>query len=99
MSSIRKKRMKVRGKIVWVKPTFVKVVTHKMPDGTLLNVKAGTQVIDRFWRQLRSQLEGSHAPVGSSSLRHRVRSAQWVYWNTGKDLWKETGEMLRKMMS
>jgi len=83
----------------WNKPTFVKTVTHTLPDGQKLRVKAGTQIIDRFWRHLRSHLEGNTAGVGSATLRRRVRSAQWTYWHKGDDLWAKTGELLQSLMA
>lgn len=37
------------GKITWVKPRYTKPWTHTLPEGKKLTVKAGTQIIDRFW--------------------------------------------------
>ena len=93
-----KKRVVRSGRIVWANPAFVKTVTHTLPDGEKLRVKAGTQIIDRFWRHLRSHLEGHTAGVGSATLRHRVRSAQWTYWHKGADFWKKTGELFQSLM-
>lgn len=94
-----KKKVQRDGHWVWEKPVFAKTVTHSLPDGTELKVKAGTQVIDRFWRDLRGHLEGVSSKVGSETLRRRIRSAQWVYWMRGHDLWEKTGEMLKDVMA
>ena len=40
-------------KVVWVKPNYTKVYNIKLPNKTILKVKSGTQVIDRFWGHLR----------------------------------------------
>ena len=42
-----KKRVKVKGKMQWLKPRYTRVVKHKLPGGKKLAVKAGTQHIDR----------------------------------------------------
>lgn len=94
-----KKRIGHGGRSGWNNPTFVKTVTHTLPDGQKLRVKAGTQIIDRFWRHLRSHLEGHTAGVGSATLRRRVRSAQWTYWHKGDDLWAKTGELFQSLMA
>ena len=94
-----KKKMKVNGVWVWIKPAFTKVVEHILPDTKKkLRVKAGTQVIDRLWRHVRSFLEGRTALVGSKTLRQRIRSAQWAYWYRGQDLWLQTGVTLQSML-
>lgn len=91
----QKKRVTVNGESVWLKPKFVKVVTHKLPNGGgNLKVKAGTQIIDRFWSHLRSHLKSNSNTVGSHGLRRAVRSAQWTYWFKGQNLWEETGKMM-----
>ena len=46
----KKKRVKRGGKWIWLKPTYVKVSTHKLPDGSKIQTKAGAQNIDRAWR-------------------------------------------------
>lgn len=94
-----KKKMKVNGVWVWIKPAFTKVVEHILPDTKKkLRAKAGTQVIDRLWRHVRSFLEGRTALVGSKTLRQRIRSAQWAYWYRGQDLWLQTGVTLQSML-
>ena len=52
----QKKRVKRAGKWVWKKPTFVKVSSHKLPDGRTIKTKAGTQIIDRAWRFIKERL-------------------------------------------
>ena len=44
----RKKRVKRGGKFVWVQPTYVKVSSHKLPNGRRIKTKAGTQIVDRL---------------------------------------------------
>ena len=81
----------------WLNPKFTKVVKHKLPNGKVLKVKAGTQIIDRCWAFLKSRskyrLKGM---PGSLEIARRIRSAQWFYWNRKRsDLWTETGKMLQ----
>ena len=92
-----KKRVKINGKWIWRNPVYSKVVTHKLPDGTKLKVKTGTQVIDRAWRFFRRHLEGLALQPGSNRLAAAVRPGQWLYWNRDKDLWSETGTMLKAL--
>ena len=92
-----KKRVKVQGKWVWKKPNYTKVVIHKLADGRKLKVKAGTQVIVLAWRCLRSNLEGFSKAPGSNRFASAVRSAQWLYWNRGNDLWLATGAILKDL--
>jgi hypothetical protein len=61
----QKKMVVVNGVRQWVRPKLGKTVVHRLPDGEKLAVKAGTQVIDRFWRHLREHLHGVSACVGS----------------------------------
>jgi hypothetical protein len=91
----QKKRRVINGKAVWLKPAFTKVTVHSLPDSTRLAVKAGTQVIDRFWRSLRSHLEGVSSRVNSRTLHMKVRLAQWVYWNRGADLWSQAAAVMK----
>ena len=85
------------GKNIWRKPVYTKFVRHKIPNGKVLKVKAGTQIIDRAWQHFRNFLKCRNCKVGSTSLRTRIRSAQWVYWQRGQDLWARTGEMLEHL--
>jgi hypothetical protein len=96
----KKKRVKIGGTWRWIKPKFVKLHTHYLPpNGRKLVVKAGTQIIDRFWSHLRSHLRSGPRRPGSINLRRRVRSAQWTYWYRGQDLWAKTCEMLKYSFS
>ena len=90
-----KKRVKVGKKWVWKKPVYVRLAKHVLPDGSKLTVKAGTQVIDRTWRFLRAHLRGLNSRPGAFRLSAAIRSAQWLYWKRGADLWKETGVLLK----
>ena len=58
-------------------------------------MKAGTQVIDRAWQFVKNHMKGVSAKPGSPQLAAAVRSAQWLYWNRGQDLWAKTGCMLK----
>ena len=89
-----KKKIVKGGVAMWQKPGFTKTFKRTSPCGKVIYCKGGTQVIDRFWRTLRAALVGRSSPVGSYPLERRVRSCQWVYWQTGEDLWVKTGEML-----
>jgi hypothetical protein len=93
----KKKKVIIKGKAVWVRPKYVKVVSHKLPSGRILHVKAGTQIIDRLWQHLRAVIK-HRSGAGSSQLLRRIRSAQWLYWHKGDDLWAETGKMLRRLL-
>ena len=88
------------GKWVWTKPSFVKVVSHKLPDGKHLKVKAGTQHIDRCWKFLKERLsKGPGCRAGMARLRRKIRAAQYEYWHRGNDLWSCTGDLLHDYMS
>jgi hypothetical protein len=92
----QKKKIMIKGKSKWALPKYVKTFKHKLPDGSFLRVKGGTQVIDRFWGTLRKHLGTTHRQPGSPQLRRKIRCAQWLYWNRGKNLWEETGSMLKQ---
>ena len=92
-----RKRVKVRGKYIWVKPKYAKPRWHNIADDGApkkkLWVMAGTQIIDRCWGGLRKHL-GSQKSVHTKILRQKIRSFQWEYWNRGADYWQRTGDML-----
>ena len=92
----KKKLVLIRGKKVWVKPKYTKIVKHVLNDTTVW-CKAGTQIIDSIWAFIKRHLKGNTDAVGSKSLRRKVRSAQWCYWHRGEDLWMKTGDMLRTL--
>ena len=50
----KKKKILQGGKYIWVKPHYTKVYKHKLPCGKSVQVKSGTQIIDRFWQHLRA---------------------------------------------
>ena len=95
----KKKRVIIKGKAKWIKPHYTKIYKHKLPDGKHVVVKAGTQIIDRFWGLLRQSLKHICRKPGSVLLQRKIRSLQWTYWNRGKDLWKATGCMLQVLFS
>jgi hypothetical protein len=96
----QKKLVVVKGKNVWLKPKFVKVHTHILPNkGGKLLVKAGTQIIDRFWSHLRRHVNPNSSRVNSAALKRRIRSAQWTYWYKDQDQWAQTGVMLSEVRS
>ena len=74
---------------------------HTCPKtGKSIQVKAGTQIIDRAWRFLEDRIHISNEPskVGTATLRAKVRSAQYEYWQMGKDLWAHTGVLCQWFM-
>ena len=82
---------------MWVRPKYVKLSAHKLPSGETLWTKAGTQMIDSAWKTLRKHIGRRNRKGGTISIRDRVRSAQWVNWNRGEDLWLATGQMLQSL--
>ncbi|CAK0803421.1 unnamed protein product, partial [Prorocentrum cordatum] len=86
-----KKRVKNNGKWVWIKPCYARLATHKLPCGRKLRTKAGSQVIDSAWKYIRSTLGGQTMAPNSETAATAIRSAQWLYWHRGKDLWAEMG--------
>ncbi len=91
------KLVRKSGRLVWITPQYVRLFTHRLPGGRRLKVKGGTQVIDKAWQHLRDAIKRHGGKVGSQSLRVRIRSAQWTYWNRGKDPWAATGQMIRAL--
>ena len=75
-----KKMVTIKGKRTWRNPFYSKNFTHTLPDGSSITVRGGSQVIDRFWRTLRSALVGRSCRVGSHAFERRIRSCQWNYW-------------------
>lgn len=55
----KKKKILVNGKQTWVRPHYTKLCTHTLPNGKKTRVKAGTQVIDRFWGHVRAAFTSS----------------------------------------
>ena len=95
-----KKKQLVKGKAKWAAPQYVRVVSHKLPGGKVLKVKAGTQHIDRAWRFLKDRLRlNQHVKAGTKAIRNRIRSAQYEYWHRGSDLWLHTGILVKEAMS
>eukprot|EP00435_Cladocopium_sp_Y103_P047705 s613_g14.t1 len=90
-----KKRVKVAGKWQWKAPTYVRLVTHKLPGtNKKIQCKAGTQVIDRTWRFLKDRIScNQNCRVGTAALRAKLRSAQYEYWMRNTDLWLATGTL------
>ena len=74
----KKKRVVVAGKATWVNPRYTKSWTHTLPGGKKLHVRAGTQIIDRFWGHLRTYLKHAPRKVGSTALMRKIRAAQWT---------------------
>ena len=88
-----RKRVKRNGKWVWMKPYFVKLVTHTTPDGTKVRCKSGTQIIDRVWQHVKKHTKYANCS-NHRRLNVAIRCAQWTYWNEGGDLWPGCGQML-----
>ena len=93
----KKKRVVVNGKKVWIKPHYTKVFKHKLPSGKTISVKGGTQIIDRFWGQVRTSLRYISRKPSSKLLERKLRSAQWAYWHQRQNLWKATAAMLQDL--
>ena len=94
-----KKKVRKGNKTSWKAPQYVRVVSHKLPDGRILKVKAGTQHIDRAWRFLKDRLRrNQHVKAGSLAIRRQIRSAQYEYWFRGADLWEKTGALVTEAM-
>eukprot|EP00971_Amphidinium_carterae_P062146 1230336-Amphidinium_carterae.3 len=74
-----KKRVKVGINWKWVNPIYSKLT--RLPDGTKLRTKAGTQVIDSEWRCIRDHLRGLHIIRGSRKAELSIRSGQWLCWH------------------
>ncbi len=89
-----KKSVMIKGTRVWRNPFYSKNFTHTLPDGSSITVRGGSQVIDRFWRTLRSALVGRSWRGESHAFERRIRSCQWNYWKKGQEQWIATGEML-----
>ncbi len=83
-----------RGGSTWLKPRYVQLFKHKLPNGQVIRTLGGTQIIDRAWRFLRAHIGSRNGMVGTQSVQARGRSAQWTYWHRGANLWLATGEML-----
>ncbi|CAE7227747.1 unnamed protein product [Symbiodinium sp. CCMP2592] len=95
-----KKRVWKAGKWIWKPPTFVRIAKHTLPDGRRLTVKAGTQVVDRAWRYIKDRLKiNQNVKCNSTLLQAKIRSAQFEYWQRGKDAWASTGELFTWYMS
>ena len=86
--------IKKNGKTVWLKPFYTCTFKHRLPSGTELQVKGGTQVIDRVWQSLRKYCKHKPGKAGTAQIVRYVRAAQWCYWNQGKSMWSSTGRML-----
>ena len=78
----------------WIKPNFVKVQSHKLPNGKTLKVKCGTKHVDRCWKSIKERLsKGTFTRAGMCSLQAQIRSALYEYWYRGEDMWVCTGDL------
>ena len=93
----KKKKILQGGKYIWVKPHYTKVYKHKLPCGKSVQVKSGTQIIDRFWQHLRAYLKYASRKVASPVLIRKIRAAQWTYWHKNQDGWTALANMLREL--
>ncbi|CAK0812734.1 unnamed protein product, partial [Prorocentrum cordatum] len=90
-----KKRVKVNGKYVWVKPAFTKVRYYDLADSGCSNKKMRIWVPDHRPRLGRVEAPPWPRPQGEPrALANRARSFLWCYWNKGEDLRAQTGKML-----
>ena len=69
----------------WVHPKYVQLFRHRLPNGKVICTKGGTQIIDRIWRHIREVVSSRSPAVNKLAWDNRVRSTQWLYWNTGLD--------------
>ena len=88
-------KKKVNGK--WVRPKYVELFGHVLPDGTTVCTKGGSQIIDRVWHHIREHVMKRSITISRKLWYNRVRSAQWLYWNSGEDSWAETGNMFMEL--
>ena len=82
---------------MWIKPHYTKEYNLTLPDGGKLRVKAGTQIIDRFWGHVRTYIKKASRKPGNDVLRRKIRSAQFTYWHKGQNAWKATASMLKEL--
>ncbi len=82
------KKKKIKGK--WVKPTYVHLFRHELPDGETVVTQGGTQIIDRIWGSLRKHMGTRAVSSGVALTAARVRSAQWCIWHSRADWWLKT---------
>ena len=95
----KKRRVKRSAKWVWVKPVYVKILTHKLIDGTVIKTKGGTQIIDRAWHFIKEHLRfNQHGNASFKQLAAQIRGAQYEYWHRNEDLWVCTGQLLEEYM-
>ena len=93
----KKKWLVVNGKQTWVWPHYIHEALHAHLAEEI-RVKAGTQVIDRFWGHVRAYLKHAARLVGSCTLRRKIRgAAQWTYWHRGENHWRATAKMLQDL--
>ena len=97
---VHQKKFVVSGGVrTWLEPKYSVICTHKLPDGSSLRVKSGSQIIDRFWSHLRTFIRSrSRASPGTAAVRRRLRMAQWAYWHHSKNLWAHAGHAIQSIM-
>eukprot|EP00972_Heterocapsa_arctica_P106560 15696880-Heterocapsa_arctica.AAC.1 len=64
--------------------------TVDLLDNSVLRVKAGTQLIDGWWRVLRKELRNL-SKATTAGVKRSVKAAQWKTWHRGEDLWIAMG--------
>ena len=65
----KKKRVKVGGRSVWKRPTYVKIKTVVPPSQKRVTSKVGTQVLDRACKFIKSRLQlNQRSKVGSVEI-------------------------------
>ena len=57
-------------------------------------VKTGTQLIDNFWRQLKTKGIPKEMTILEGKIDEYVREYQWRHWGAGEDLWKKAGAVM-----
>ncbi|CAE7310478.1 Camk4, partial [Symbiodinium pilosum] len=90
----QKKKTKVNGKVIWEKPRYTKLYSITLPSGKKIQVKSGTQIIDRCWQHTRGFLHNTARAPQNPVMTRKIRSAQRVYWHGTQNLRTCTGKML-----
>lgn len=79
----------------WVKPAYVKLAHFTLEDSSALTVKAGTQLIDGWWRILRREL-ALCSKSSTAMVKLAVSAAQFTCWHRGENIWEEVGKVIQK---
>jgi hypothetical protein len=94
----KKRRAFINGRWKWLKPVYTKLVKHRLPNTRkTIQVQAGTQYIDGFWRILRATIR-AWTKSDAAMLRRLTRVAQLRYWSRGKDFYIQAAKAVKWQM-